>query len=711
MSRVPLASGSLVLLATSFLGVGGCSTTEIKEFTYPTGSFSALDTDFGEVVYGSTSGRTLWFKNNGELPMGISSITPGEGDASDQFAMTWTSTEVECPDTTPAADEATARTRATLDSGGLPPPDTSADTGDTGGSEEPSVIVLGSGCSLPIHITYAPTTTGRSWGSVIVKTATERNPESGDPSYFADPLAVWRMAYLSGSGLQSEPNVVVNPYALDFGHLWTGETTYGYVTIDNTGTGPLTLSDPVLDVACSAAFSIVDFDDTTFQRVLEPGQATFVKIRFEPLDTRSAECRLTVNSDDPDAPRVDVTVTGNAGSNTENEPPTVAIRTPYNGYQHTTRDELAMEINVFDANQPATTLECRVKSMIVEQDMIADCTPTDASGHVILSLPIDKVNGKVDTIRVQVTDGEGAEAMASVSVLVNAPFPEDDDDGDGWGETPDEDGWYDCDDTNVNTYPEASEVPDGADNDCDGTFDEGTVEGDDDLDGWTENEGDCNDLDITVFPGALELPDEKDNDCDEIVDEGTAKADSDGDGYTDNDCNDSDANTHPGATEYCDSLDNDCNGLTDDDCVPMDPPPYIVGGINMQQTSCEEGEEVTMSVFVYDADDTSLDFAWQGDAGLVIDPLSGSSTVTVTCPTLPSGSISNYGITAVVTDSANQSDWDFTEITVYRKGELYLTEAVIVPKTSGTCSTGARPPFVAVGFLALAAALARRRAR
>ena len=46
----------------------------------------------------------------------------------------------------------------------------------------------------------------------------------------------------------------------------------------------------------------------------------------------------------------------------------------------------------------------------------------------------------------------------------------------------------------------------------------------------------------------------------------TIPGDEDGDGFTeeDGDCNDSDAAAYPGATEICDGVDNDCNGLSDE---------------------------------------------------------------------------------------------------------------------------------------------------
>jgi len=126
----------------------------------------------------------------------------------------------------------------------------------------------------------------------------------------------------------------------------------------------------------------------------------------------------------------------------------------------------------------------------------------------------------------------------------------------------------DCDDTDPAVHPGAEEVLDGKDNDCDGLIDE-DLGVDADGDGYPVPE-DCDDTDPAVHPGAEEVLDGKDNDCDGLIDEGLG-IDADGDGYAiPEDCDDTDPSIHPGAVEVCDGKDNDCDGRIDEnasDCI------------------------------------------------------------------------------------------------------------------------------------------------
>ena len=119
-----------------------------------------------------------------------------------------------------------------------------------------------------------------------------------------------------------------------------------------------------------------------------------------------------------------------------------------------------------------------------------------------------------------------------------------DDDGDGFTEKT-----GDCNDSDAEINPDASEISNYLDDDCDGIVDDETPTFDDDGDGYTEEGGDCDDSNLAISPDATEVVNEVDDDCDGAVDEDTVVSDDDEDGFSENDgdCNDRDPSTYPGA--------------------------------------------------------------------------------------------------------------------------------------------------------------------
>ncbi len=125
----------------------------------------------------------------------------------------------------------------------------------------------------------------------------------------------------------------------------------------------------------------------------------------------------------------------------------------------------------------------------------------------------------------------------------------------------------DCNDQLAVINPGAVETCDGSDTNCNGLVDDGLDNDEDDY-RICDVPADCNDEDGSVFPNAVELCNNEDTDCNGFIDDGVGLefADSDGDGWSQcrEDCDDDDFNVNPGVNEACDGVDNDCNGLTDE---------------------------------------------------------------------------------------------------------------------------------------------------
>jgi hypothetical protein len=154
------------------------------------------------------------------------------------------------------------------------------------------------------------------------------------------------------------------------------------------------------------------------------------------------------------------------------------------------------------------------------------------------------------------------------------------------------------------------EVCDGVDNDCNNIVDdERTFYRDADGDGFgsatdtvagctrplgyvTIND-DCNDMSAAINPDAAEVCNEIDDNCNGEIDEGVQQtffADADGDGFGDpnspvlacaapfgtvsdgTDCDDTSTIVNPSAAEVCDGFDNDCDGFADNSIVSSAEP-------------------------------------------------------------------------------------------------------------------------------------------
>jgi hypothetical protein len=240
---------------------------------------------------------------------------------------------------------------------------------------------------------------------------------------------------------------------------------------------------------------------------------------------------------------------------------------------------------------------------------------TQPPGYVADNSDCDDTNPNVNPSATEVCNNIDDDCDGQVDEGVTTTFYQDNDD-DGFGNPnmtiqacslPNgySDNNLDCDDTNPNVNPSATEICNNIDDNCNGQVDEGvttTFYQDNDGDGFGNpavttqgctpppgfviNNLDCDDNAATTYPGAPELCNNVDDNCNGQVDEGlippTWYADNDGDGFgnpavsvqacnappayvgNDDDCNDNNANINPNAVEVCNNIDDNCNGQVDE---------------------------------------------------------------------------------------------------------------------------------------------------
>ena len=221
-----------------------------------------------------------------------------------------------------------------------------------------------------------------------------------------------------------------------------------------------------------------------------------------------------------------------------------------------------------------------------------------------------------------------------------------------------------------------------------------------------EDSTDCDDTDDAINPGAEEVCDEADNNCDGTVDEGVVTAfypDDDADGYgddtdvvysceasvddritTEGDCDDSDNAINPDADEVCyDGLDNDCNGHDNSGscAVSLDEATAVMVGIGdgdragysisgAGDLNGDGYDDIITAARLADTDD-GVD---AGEAYILFGPLSGEISLSDADATLSGEAAGDYA--GISVSGGQDVDGDGTPDLLI--GSLNLTEGGVM---------------------------------
>ncbi|MFM7202064.1 MAG: MopE-related protein [Myxococcota bacterium] len=275
-------------------------------------------------------------------------------------------------------------------------------------------------------------------------------------------------------------NISVDPGSYDFGPVLIGKSESTTFTVSNEGEAVLKLTK--YQVSGSTNFKV-----SGSALELEKGASGTFSVTFTPNVVGKITATLALLSNDPDAPSLEISLTGQG-----------------------------------------------------------DSPDADDDGYTVAEGDCNDKDDAINPGEAELCDGIDNNCEDGEDDAIDAPTWYVDSDGDGYGdptnrkkevacEAPGRTGWadnnLDCDDTLPEISPDAEELCDEIDNNCDTQVDEGFDSPDDndevadcfdaDGDGFSGDEGDCDDTNAQVFPGAVEIFNDLDDNCDGQIDEDT----------------------------------------------------------------------------------------------------------------------------------------------------------------------------------------------
>ncbi len=192
--------------------------------------------------------------------------------------------------------------------------------GGTGGefTWTPATFTVRPAQSHVLAVTYAPSDLGHDLGCLEVA--------SDDPD---EPVV--RLAIVASSTTAAEPNIVVNPLALEFGSVGLGTTRARTTELWNTGTQELTIWNIGFCTGSSRSFSWTPSPLLS----IPPGDREILTVRYKPqAEVTDLGC-LEIVSSDPDSRTVSLTLRGTGTTAAEPrivlEPPALDFGTVSSG--------------------------------------------------------------------------------------------------------------------------------------------------------------------------------------------------------------------------------------------------------------------------------------------------------------------------------------------------------------------------------------------
>lgn len=212
------------------------------------------------------------------------------------------------------------------------------------------------------------------------------------------------------------PDITLSPAGLEFGNVQIGQVSTQNITVQNQGTASLNIASVVLN---SAEFQQ---DGNCNSATISTGQSCIIEISFSPMAPAGAKsATLTVNSDDPDAPSVNVLLTGNA---TAAPVPNIQV-TPSNldfGNHEVGTSAGAMTVTVRNTGDANLTLSSIIFSGSNASDFSQDggCDAANLSADQTCEIAVNfsantPAGGKTASLRIASNDPDSGTVVVTIS--------------------------------------------------------------------------------------------------------------------------------------------------------------------------------------------------------------------------------------------------------------------------------------------------------
>ena len=317
----------------------------VLDLRVPEISVSPLSHDLGQVEIGSNASQTITIENNGTETLNVSGVSQATG--SSDWSEDGSSVSI-APNNSATFDITFAPTSvgsqtATFEITSNDPDESTATVTCQGEGVAPNIVVsplnhdvgqvtIGDNASQTITIENTGATTlnvsdisqatgGSDWSEDGVTESIAPNESATFDITFAptsagsqsatfeissdDPDSPTVTVTCNGEGVAAlEPNIVASPLNHDIGEVAIGDNASQTITIENTGTATLNVSD------ISQATGSSDWSEDGGAVSIAPSNSATFDITFTPSSSGSQTATFEISSNDPDSPTVTITCNG-----------------------------------------------------------------------------------------------------------------------------------------------------------------------------------------------------------------------------------------------------------------------------------------------------------------------------------------------------------------------------------------------------------------